>query len=226
MNIIYLTGENEPKLKDRLDKYLEHAKKKNWPVERFSPDVKRSLGEFLSSGSLFANDRLFIVEDSRALFPKDFSWLSKNNETLSGYLIMVDVGRGSERIIKSLPGKTKIEEFPLPRLIFSFLDAFYPGNLKTAIKTLKEVEVSQPVEFIFSLLARHLRDLYWVGYAGEPFPYKESWRIAKLKKQAGKFKAGQLEKIISEVSDADILAKTSQGDLSELLDQIILTCLE
>jgi DNA polymerase III delta subunit len=226
MNIILLYGENAPLLQLRLDRYLEHAKKKNWQIDFFNSDFKGSLAEFLSSGNLFAHERIFIVEEGQNISQKDIDWIGKNNDQLSGYLIIVAQGRPSAKLLKGLPKKTKLEEFKLPKLIFSFLDSFYPGNCRKTLTLLKEIEKNEPVEFVFSLLAKHLRDLYWVSLNENPMPYPEAWRIAKLKAQAKKFDDETLKKNIAVLSEIDIMAKTSQGELGELLDQLILTCLE
>jgi DNA polymerase III delta subunit len=226
MNIIILYGENEPLLQERLGRYLEHAKKKNWQIERFNSDSKGSLAEFLSSGNLFAKDRIFIIDEAQTLLPKDFAWLNKNNDSLPGYLIAVAGGRPNAKLLKSLPKKAKLEEFKLPKLIFTFLDSFYPGNTSKVIRILKEMEKTQPVEFVFTLLARHMRDLYWVSLNEKSLPYAESWRIGKLKSQSKKFDKGNLKQIIAALSEIDMAAKTSQGELCDLLDQAILNCLE
>ncbi len=226
MKIIVLHGDNEPKLNERLKKYIEHAKKKNWQIDRFNQEIKINFAEYLSSGNLFEQERLFIVDEANGLTSKDLAWLEKNNSSLSGYLILVYSGNLNEKIKKSLPKDTKYEEFKLPRLIFNFLDAFYPGNVTNALKILKELEKNEPIEFIFSLLSRHARDLYWIGFAGEPYPYAESWRIGKIKSQARKFKERNLKKIISLLAKADMLSKSSQEELNDLLDQIIITSLE
>jgi DNA polymerase III delta subunit len=226
MKTITLHGDNEPKLNERLVKYIEHAKKKSWQIDRFNQENKLIFAEYLSSGNLFEQDRLFIVDEANRLTSKDLTWLEKNNSSLSGYLILVYSGLLNEKIKKSLPKDTKYEEFKLPRLIFNFLDAFYPGNVTNVLKLLKEIEKNEPIEFIFSLLSRHIRDLYWIGFAGEPYPYAESWRIGKIKSQARKFKESKLKKIINLLSKADMLSKSSNEELSDLLDQIIITSLE
>lgn len=226
MKIIVLHGDNEPKLNERLVKYIEHAKAKNWLIDRFNQETKINFAEYLSAGVLFEQERLFIVDEAGTLSSKDLTWLTKNNPSLSGFLVLISQGFLNEKIKGGLPKDVKYEEFKLPRLIFNFLDSFYPGNITNALKFLKEIEKNEPVEFIFSLLSRHVRDLYWIGFAGEPYPYAESWRIGKIRSQAKKFKEAKLKHIIKRLAKADILAKSSQEDLSDLLDQIIITSLE
>ena len=134
--------------------------------------------------------------------------------------------------MKQLPKIDKVEEFKLPKLIWSFLDSCFPGNAKNALLLLHEIIKNEPVEFVFSLLAKHLRDLYWVKVDSPPgqrpsgpvaYP---SWRVEKLKRQSHKFSEGSLEDLINSLAQADIKAKTSQGELIDLLDFIIATKLE
>jgi len=226
MKIILIHGEDSPAIINKLDGYLTKAKSKNWLIEKFNLSVGLTMAEFLSIGSLFTEKRLFLIENVNLLSPTDLTWLKKNNDNLKGYLILVNDGTIGTKIIKQLPNGIKIEEQKLPRLIFTFLDAFYPKNTAKLAKILKELEKNEPLEFILALLARHLRDLYWVKKAGQSLPYAEHWRIGKLNRQAKLYKAGQLESLIATLADADIAAKTSQATLSDLLDQIVLTQLE
>lgn len=226
MKIILIHGEDSPAIINKLDDYLAKAKSKNWLIEKFNLSAGLTMAEFLSVGSLFTEKRLFLIEDVRELTPTDLLWLKKNNDNLKGYLILVNDGVIGTKIIQQLPSGIKIEEQKLPRLIFTFLDAFYPKNTAQLAKILKQLEKHEPLEFILALLARHLRDLYWVKEAAQPLPYAEHWRIEKLNRQARLFKAGQLESLIATLADADITAKTSQASLEDLLDQIVSTQLE
>src|SRR3990170_2603019 len=80
-------------------------------------------------------------------------------------------------------------------------------------------------EFIFALLARHLRDLYLAKVAPQKLWY-QPWRVQKLKRQASLFKEDQLKEIIFSLAEADIVAKTSQVSLGDSLDLLIATKLE
>jgi DNA polymerase III delta subunit len=127
-------------------------------------------------------------------------------------------------LLGSLPKGVKLEEFKLPRLIFDFLDSFYPGNSKRILKILHELVVKEPPEFIFALLAKHLRDLFWVT-TNNPLPYPP-WRVSKLKAQAVKFKKEDLKTLIEELSEIDIKVKTSEAELTPSLDLLIVRQLQ
>jgi hypothetical protein len=75
------------------------------------------------------------------------------------------------------------------------------------------------------MLARHLKDLYWVSIDPKTNQYP-SWRLSKLKSQAEKFEGGKLTRIISDLSDIDILVKSSKADLLTELDLLMVKQLE
>ena len=105
------------------------------------------------------------------------------------------------------------------------MDSFYPGNLRNTLLLFNDSVKKEAVELIFSLLVRHLRDLFLIKTDPGSLNYP-SWRIFKLKRQASRYKEGQLEIILKELADADMASKTSRSDLKDSLDFIIATRLE
>jgi DNA polymerase III delta subunit len=179
----------------------------------------------LRSNSLFNAKRLFILENINKLAKKSLDWLFDNVQKIDGYLIIYQESILGVTITKSLPKGSKIEEFSLPKLIFKFSDSFFPGNGANCLKLLHEIIKTEPVGFVFSLLAKHLRDLYWVLAAPKTLSYPD-WRITRLKNQSQHFDGENLKEIISLLAEADILAKTSKANLLDSLDRIIITKLE
>ena len=113
----------------------------------------------------------------------------------------------------------------MPRLIFTFLDSIYPKNVKKVLVLFHELIKNEPVEFVFALMARHLRDLYWVRVEPKSLPYP-SWRVGKLKGQSSKFKFETLKDLIARMAEIDIAVKTSKSDLISSLDLLIVFSLE
>ena len=128
-------------------------------------------------------------------------------------------------MIKILPPITKTEEYKLPKLIFKFLESFWPGNAKASIRLLHEVIRDEAPEFVFNLLSRHLRDIYWAMLDKESMSYP-SWRVGKLTQQAKRFKDGQVQSLIQTFAEIDIQAKTSKANIIDSLDFIIASELE
>ena len=224
MKIILLHGDDELKSYKRLQKFVETAKARSWEVV-YLDDSNQSLLEDIRSTSLFGGERFFILKDIKKIGKIESEWLRKTGEKSGGNLIIYHPGVTSVTFISSLPASTKVEEFKLPKLIFQFLDSFVPKNAKGAVNLLHEVSTHQPPEFLFSLLARHIRDLYWVTADAGTLPYP-SWRVGKLRSQAQRFQVNQLTELISELSKIDIEVKTSNAELIPSLDLLIATRLE
>jgi DNA polymerase III delta subunit len=85
---------------------------------------------------------------------------------------------------------------------------------------LTQVLETTPMELLVAMLARHLRDLYWVleGGAGMNLP---SWRAGKLHTQAVKFTKETLQDTINALAEIDIKSKTSDTDARFLFEILI-----
>ena len=127
--------------------------------------------------------------------------------------------------LNSLPANYQIEEFQLTRYLWKLLDSIAFRNSKETIKLLHIVLKTEPVEFVFSLIAKQVRDLYWVTIDDSSLPYP-NWRVGKLKKQASKFTKEQLKNIIHDLAELDIKAKTSKANLADSLDFLLVSHLE
>lgn len=209
MKIILLHGDDIVKAYERLQKFIAEARKRGWEIIN---------DEIAPTPSLFGKERLIVVRKDVLLSKADL----KNLSRCQGTLIVYHEGNIPVNFIRSLPGGTKVEEFKLPKVIWNFLD-------KPSIKLFHDVIRNEPVEFVFSLLAKRFRDLYWVKIsdpAGPTAPAYQPWQIAKLKKQALGFTQEKLAEIIAELAKIDVLSKTSRADLISSLDLLLLTKLE
>lgn len=208
MKFIVIQGEDTQKLYKRLTTFLAEAKKRTWDVFTDTlPDTP----------SLFGTKRLVIYRDYRLLGKRDL----KSAEKVDGSLVIYNEGNLPQTFIKTLPKDTKIEKYDLPKSIFSFLDSFYPGNAKNTIKLLHETINSEAVELIFYLLVKHLRDLYWARLDPKSMTLP-SWRLSKLRGQAGRMTEENLKKYIEDLAQIDMNVKTSKTDLLSSLDFFII----
>ncbi len=212
MKIIVLHGDDTAKSYDRLMTFVAAAKKRGWEI---------ITDEFPNTPSLFGTDRLIIYRDFSLLGKTDI----KNFDRFDGTLVVYHEGVLPQAFLKQMPQDFKMEKFELPKLLFTFLEAFYPGNSSRSLKLLHDLTESQAIELTFFMLARHLRDLYWliVDIKGTQFP---SWKASKLRAQAAKFGEEKLKQIISKLADIDIEVKTSKADLLTSLDLLIVKQLE
>jgi DNA polymerase III delta subunit len=224
MKLIILHGDNTLKSYERLLKFVEVARERGWEVARVV-DKTQNIPEILASESLFGSQKLVVIEKINFINKKTSSWLKTNFKTTNANLVIYHQGIISKTFLKLLPKPDKIEEYKLPKLIWSFLDSFSPGNARNCLLLLHVLVKDEPIEFVFSLLAKHVRDLYWVKTDPKSVPYP-SWRVGKLSRQAGKFSKTKLIDTIVCLANADIKVKTTQENLINLLDFIIATQLE
>lgn len=224
MKIIILHGDDTVKSYARLQKFVDVARERSWEVA-YLDDSSQSFEESLSANSLFGGERFFILKDIKKLGKKETTWLNKKYADLSGNLIIYHEGILNVTFIKSLPKESKIEEFKLPVLLWNFLDGLIPGSAEKSIKTLHKIIEKQPIEFVFSLIAKQFRDLYWtkIGANSTQIP---GWKLSKLKTSASKFSEEKLKEIIELLSEIDIKVKTSRTNLIDELDLLILKHLE
>ena len=131
----------------------------------------------------------------------------------------------TKTFLSSLPEERIIEEYNLPSILFKFLESFYPGNSEGCIKLLYELKSVTPIELVYTMLARHLKDIYWVKKDIKSLNYP-TWRLNKLSSQSSKFSEKKLKRIINMSAEGDIKFKTSSSTLDTSLDLLILTELE
>ena len=212
MKIIVLHGDDTEKSYERLTKFIETAKKRSWEIVT---------DEFPNTPSLFGTERLIIYRDFKLLTSKDI----KNFDRFEGTLVIYHPGDLPQTFIKQMPKDFKMEKFELPKILFIFLESFYPGNSTRSLKLLHDLIKTTAIELVFFMLARHLKDLYWVTIDPKTNQY-QSWRLSKLKSQSDKFGIEKLKQIISDLSDIDIKVKTSKTNLLTELDLLIVKQLE
>lgn len=224
MKIIILHGDDTLKSYARLTKFVDVARERSWEVA-YIDDSSQSFAEILSLPSLFGGERFFILKDIKKLGKKELEWLKEKYSDLLGNLIIYSDKVLNATTLKSFPRDTKVEEFKLPVLLWSFLDGLVPGNCTREVSVLHKVIEKQPVEFVFTLVARHFKELYWVKVDADScgFPF---WKVNKLKSQASKFSVEELKQLINQFSEIDIKVKTSKAELLSELDLLIIKHLE
>ena len=225
MKIYLLHGEHSVKSYEKLQEYIAKAKEKNWKIINFSNDSGFSIQETLSSTDLFDTNKVYILDNPSKLTTNDIDWINNNYSNLKGILLLYSNSKIKLTTIKKFKNIDKLEEFSLPKIIFAFLDSFYPKNSLSCIRLLHELIETEKIEFIFYLLSKHVRDLYWVKTSPSDIPYP-SWRVDKIEKQASRFSLGLLIEIVNLLSEIDIKSKTSKSNLIDLLDLLIIRKLE
>lgn len=225
MKIYLIHGEYNSKSYEKLQEYVAKAQEKNWKVVNLSEDTGLSIQETLSSTDLFDSNKVYILNNLSKLQKKDVDWINKNYINLKGILLLYSNSKIKLTVIKKFTNIDKQEEFSLPKNIFSFLESFYPNNSSNCIRLLHEILLKEKIEFIFHLLSKQIRDIYWVKTSPSNIPYP-SWRVGKIEKQASRFSLDLLINIINKLSEIDIKSKSTKSNLIDLLDLLIIRKLE
>jgi len=220
MKIVVIYGEDEAAARARYAQIITGVKKKNWEVVNLKLSDNFKLAERLSSGSLFPGEILFTLEDLKKTPVSELRWLKENFDKYEGSLLLFTKGGVPFAVRNALPKDAKYEKFDEPQIIWTFLDSFYPGNSKKCLSNLSELLKGSAIELVIAMLARHLRDLYWVKEGGKGMNVS-GWRMSKLKAQAAKFTKEALADTITTLAEVDIMSKTGGADSRFLLEILI-----
>lgn len=207
MKIIILHGEDSQKSYQRLLKFIDEAKERGWDIVR---------DELPTTSSLFGTKSLIIFRKYQLITKKMLELIQK----MDGALVVYHEDILPQAFIKQIEknNQVKIEKFELPKLLWRFLDSIN-------IKMFHEVIKKEPVEFVFALIAKRMRDLFWIKTNPKSFP-KSSWQAKIIASQANKFREDKLKEIIEELAVMDIKAKTSKANLIDSLDLLMLKHLQ
>lgn len=205
MKIIILQGNDTVRSYERLTKFIDVAKSRNWEI------IYDDLGV---SQSLFGAEKLIIIRNIKLITQKNLNVLEK----IDGNLVIYSETKVSTSITKILPKDTKTENFDLPKIIWSFLD-------NITIKGLHEVIKTEPLEFVFAMIAKRIKEIYWARIAPDSLPLQQ-WQLQKLKKQFNHVSDEKLKIIIEKLAQMDADSKTGQGDLLLSLDLLIVRDLQ
>jgi len=221
MKIVVLYGDDVAKSRERFFSIISGVKKKGWEVVDIIPETKFSLADKLVATSLFPGEVLYMIDNLKKISEKELSWLSKNSDKYDGSLLVYSDAPLSATLKKYFPKSTVFESFDVPKILFTFLDAFYPNNSKRVLEMFENLLGVTPLELVIAMLGRHLRDLYWALEGGKGMA-AQAWRISKLKAQAGKFTKEMLRDTIDTLADIDFKGKTSDVDTRFLLELMII----
>lgn len=223
MKIIVLHGDNVGTIYQRLDVFKKETKKRGWEIRYI--DLNNNIKEQLSSKSLFSENVLFILGEVNRLAKRDIDWINNNKDSIDGTLTIFSESILSKTFLNYFSTLHKVEEYRLPVLIWKLLESIFPGNTRNCIKLFHEVIKEESPEFIFALISRHFRDIYWSNLENNKLPYP-AWRISKLRSQARKFPEGKVKQIIKMLSEIDIKVKTGKDNIPDSLDFLFATQLE
>lgn len=221
MNILLIHGDDTGASYDFYMETISAAKQKGWDILTVESDAHLA-DSIRFRSTLFAPKVLWAVKD----IPTDKlqSIFSHAADDVSSIVVYFSKAIGVNAL-KALPKDSKIKRFDISKSIYVFFDTLYPGNLASVMRIKENVIANYPIELLFTLMVKHIRDLYWVLVDASSTGYP-GWRVGKLKSQAAKFGKERLAQAISQLSDIDIKTKTSKGDLNVLLDLFLAKALQ
>ena len=225
MKISIISGEDSKRSRERFNYIVQSIKKRGWEVHYFSKDSGMALPDAISGGSLFSTERLIVLDGIIGISANELNWIKNNNEKFDSKILIYTDGNLPKKFSDSLPKGVTFEKFDLPKLIFKFLETIYPKNSKNILTDLKKLLNDYPMEFVLALLARQMRDLYWVKVAPETY-IAPSWLSQKLKRQSDKFDQQTLVNFIENLAIIDVESKTSSVSAELLLDLAIVSDLQ
>jgi hypothetical protein len=148
-----------------------------------------AITQALESTSLFGSEVLVILErvfQNRTKTPKRIQSLAK---ILAGCgstdVIIWEEKELTPSVLNAIPG-ADVRLFAIPPQIFSFLDSIKPGAGSILLSKYSELIRSEAPEFIFSMLAKRLRQLILVTDSVTP-PGMKPWQVNRLTTQANSF---------------------------------------
>lgn len=123
----------------------------------------------------------------------------------------------SKTVLSQFP-KSKIEHFPLPQLLFQFLDEFLPGNGKAAITLFHKTITTTDMHIVMFMLIRHVRLLLALKESLES-PIDEvkrmsPWQKGKLARQTREFTIEKLISLHKSLFVIDLSQKTGKSALT------------
>jgi DNA polymerase III delta subunit len=196
--MLILHGDNLILSRQALMAQKNIARQKNLEVvELAAKNLELSdLKQALESFSMFGSSRLVVIENLFSI-PK-----SKTRDQLLDYLktahfvgevIIWEKKTIDGRTLRAFSNRAKVLLFKLSPWLFKFLDSFQPQQPKMILSLFHQTTETEPVEMVFYLFCRRIRDLIIardLGYQG--LAKMAPWQRTKLVSQAKKFTLSEL----------------------------------
>jgi len=221
-----LCGEDNLSSRKYLLELKEDFRKKNFEIiEIHFSRLEELAGWRNFSVSLFTPNQVYFTESlnkkvskTNIKFGKIFDLIVKSKE-----IILYDwENQLTQRELKITKGAV-IKEFKPQETIFKLLDFCYPGNLKSFVSTLHNLPEKTADYLIFSMLAKHIRNLIIVKNGQQPSGL-QSWQTGKLKFQAKFWKTDSLIAFYQALFRIDLTSKTSKNPFQILNSLDLMAC--
>lgn len=220
-----LHGENQPESRRKLLEIVHKLESEGW--EAHSVDWhnidKAGLLNLCRSQSLISLGIVVAVENFFTGNKKAVEVIKELLKNKSDTILIFWEGKViSPATLRSLKDSFVVQEFKIPAHIFKFLSSLIPGNARGSLKLMSEVVKKDSVDFLFVMLARHIKLLIWAKLDPESL-LVPSWQKGNLTQQASQFTSGELMDLHSRLLEIDRRNKKSQlpEDLRASLDLLV-----
>lgn len=223
-----IAGEDTATSRQKLQELKEQYRQKGYSIDVVSTaDIPDLLKNADGVTNLFGQESIYIAENvsskykgrAKTPYKEAVQLIAKSN---SIHLIDWEEGKSAYDLTTIKKIATTFYEAKPPKNIFELLDACFPGNLDSFLKTLAIVNTSQDIGFIYALLCRHVRKLYLAseGIIDSKTP---PWQRGKLSFQAKKWDPKKLQKYYEGLARIDISMKTNTTpyDLRESIELLV-----
>lgn len=220
MKSIILYGDNVDLIEKRLIVFRKKATKDGFNIVDINDDNLKTFN--LSGSSLFSQKTIYFADNFKT---DQFDYYKKLTKTMSeDDIFVVTTKSPPKKDLKEVLGKNTVyEQFVTPKIIWSFLESIYPGNLTNIFRLKKDVVKNTPGELLLHLVAMQFIQMYEVLNDGKNIP---EWKRHRLLNQASKFKGSGIADMINDLSEIDIKVKSSSADISSELDFLFISKLK
>jgi threonine dehydrogenase-like Zn-dependent dehydrogenase len=175
------------------------------------------LTQAVESSSLFGNSTAIVVEKLFSRLQKQSkkislfaSILSKNAKKTT--IVLWESKEIGPQIIKLLGRDVAVQKFSLPVVMFQFLDNIRPGNRVALCTLYRNVLASEPIDLIFSMLAKRIRQLIQIASGASPANLAP-WQIHRLTIQSKSFTMKQLIDMYTKLHALDVQGRMGKPAL-------------
>lgn len=223
-----ICGEDSVASRQKLQELKEKYKAQGYSINEVSAgDVPDLLSNAEGVTNLFGQESIYIVEKlsskykgrTKTPFKEAVQEIAKST---SIHLIDWESGKSAYELSALKRISTAFYEAKPSQSIFQLLDNCYPGNLKSFLRSIDEVNKTQDIGFIYALICKHVRKLI-LAQADALDNKTPPWQRGKLKTQASQWDEKSLIKFYEGLARIDISMKTSSTsyDLRASLELLV-----
>jgi len=171
------------------------------------------LTQALESSSFFGRETLVIIENLFGSLGKKTSHVKEFTLKIASSNVDVILWEEKEvgkTAVDNLGKNSTVRLFKTPVVIFKFLDAIKPNNVKVLLSLYRQVEAVDAPELIFTMIVKRLRQLMMLADGVTPDGL-QGWQAKGLTNQARLFTMEKLLSMEKQLLDMEYSLKTGSS---------------